>query len=96
MSPLGRAGPRAAPRFPGPGATLSEPAVHQQRPLAHARNPRRIARQFRGHPLAIVDHAEGHALRVCGQRHGRRTGLGVAQGVGEALLGDAVHDELDI
>ena len=46
--------------------------------------------------MTVVCHPQRELLCVRRQRHGDGAGIGMAQGVGQCLLGDPVDDELDI
>src|SRR3954467_9377874 len=73
----------------------TELRADQQRPLAHAADPARVARDLCGEPHAVVAHRQDHAaiaVRLEGDRN--VASLRVPDDVGEALLGDAIDDEL--
>ena len=75
----------------GPGAQV--PAV-QSHALAHADQPVPAAAR-RSAAAAVVGHLDLERRRPVGDAHRRRRAAGVLEGVGERLLDDAVHRQLE-
>ena len=68
----------------------------QDRPLAHAGQPAGLSRHRLRQAAAVIRDGERDALRGGPERHTHLGGSGVAQGVGERLLGHAIDHQLDL